>query len=52
MCLVLPVVEDTNKQKTHGTQSGLQGIAFMWIISDKAVSFTKNNLQKINAKTP
>lgn len=34
----------------RGTQSGLQGIAFMQIISDKVVSFTGSNMQEINAK--
>lgn len=50
MCLVLPVVENTNKQKTHGIQSGMQGIAFMWIISDKVVSFTKKKFAENKCK--
>lgn len=55
-CCVCPVqatVGETERQKTgptRGPRFGLSRVALLRNINDKVVSFTENNMQRINVK--
>lgn len=53
MCALCRLLWERQRQKTsptHGPQFGLSRVALLRNINDKVVSFTENNMQRINVK--